>query len=144
MSDKTFQFSSIAPTSFALEAHLAPYAAHSAESRGRRFEEKPPVARTEFQRDRDRIVHSTAFRRLGNHAEAQEVCQEVFVKALQKLDQLRQPECFGGWLRSVAARLSINRAVRRGPAISTVNPACALTVVSAVEPPMNASTSASA
>ena len=64
MSDKTFQFSSIPPTAFALEAHLAPYAAHSAESRGRRFEEKPPVARTEFQRDRDRIVHSTAFRRL--------------------------------------------------------------------------------
>jgi len=64
VSDKTFQFSSIPPTAFALEAHLAPYAAHSAESRGRRFEEKPPVARTEFQRDRDRIVHSTAFRRL--------------------------------------------------------------------------------
>ncbi|CAH2777672.1 MAG: dNTP triphosphohydrolase, broad substrate specificity [uncultured Caballeronia sp.] len=64
MSDKTFQFSSITPTSFALEAHLAPYAAHSVESRGRRFEEKPPAARTEFQRDHDRIVHSTAFRRL--------------------------------------------------------------------------------
>ncbi len=47
-----------------LEAHLAPYAAHSAQSRGRRYSEAPPGARTEFQRDRDRIVHSTAFRRL--------------------------------------------------------------------------------
>jgi dGTPase len=47
-----------------LESHLAPYAAHSAKSRGRRHAEAPPTARTEFQRDRDRIVHSTAFRRL--------------------------------------------------------------------------------
>jgi dGTPase len=44
--------------------HLAPYAAHSATSIGRRFQEPPPGSRTEYQRDRDRIVHSTAFRRL--------------------------------------------------------------------------------
>ncbi|KAF1047697.1 MAG: Deoxyguanosinetriphosphate triphosphohydrolase-like protein [Herbaspirillum frisingense] len=44
--------------------YLAPYAANSANSRGRRFSETPPGSRSEFQRDRDRIVHSTAFRRL--------------------------------------------------------------------------------
>jgi dGTPase len=46
------------------ESHLAPYAAHSAESHGRRFPEAAPTLRTDFQRDRDRIIHSTAFRRL--------------------------------------------------------------------------------
>jgi dGTPase len=43
---------------------LAAYAAHSEHSRGRRHPEPPPEYRSEYQRDRDRIVHSTAFRRL--------------------------------------------------------------------------------
>jgi dGTPase len=43
---------------------LASYAVSSGNSRGRRVQEAPPEGRNEFQRDRDRIVHSTAFRRL--------------------------------------------------------------------------------
>ena len=48
----------------AADASLAPYAEHEERSRGRRYEEATPRHRGEFQRDRDRIVHSTAFRRL--------------------------------------------------------------------------------
>ena len=43
---------------------LAPYASDPARTRGRRFAQAPAPTRTEFQRDRDRIVHCTAFRRL--------------------------------------------------------------------------------
>jgi dGTPase len=47
-----------------LEETLAPYAAHSDKGRGRRFPETAHASRSQFQRDRDRIIHSTAFRRL--------------------------------------------------------------------------------
>ncbi|HKS35994.1 MAG TPA: deoxyguanosinetriphosphate triphosphohydrolase [Verrucomicrobiae bacterium] len=43
---------------------LAPYAQFSAETRGRKFPEEPADWRTEYQRDRDRVIHSRAFRRL--------------------------------------------------------------------------------
>lgn len=43
---------------------LADYAAHDATSLGRRYQEESPAYRGEYQRDRDRIIHSTAFRRL--------------------------------------------------------------------------------
>ncbi len=43
---------------------LAPYAVHASQSKGRKYPEKEPEYRTCFQRDRDRILHTTAFRRL--------------------------------------------------------------------------------
>ena len=60
-----------------------------------------------------RSIYATAVRRLRNPSEAQELVQEVFVQALRKIDQLRQPEAFGGWLRSITVRMAANRLTRR-------------------------------
>ena len=43
---------------------LAAFAQFSGDSRGRQFQEAPPLWRTQYQRDRDRVIHSRAFRRL--------------------------------------------------------------------------------
>ena len=53
-----------APASDSTSLGLAPFACHPASSRGRRHPEAEAPTRNAFQRDRDRIVHSTAFRRL--------------------------------------------------------------------------------
>src|SRR5437870_5981283 len=45
---------------------LAPYAVRVEESRGRRYPEPQHAYRNDFQRDRDRVIHSRAFRRLEN------------------------------------------------------------------------------
>ena len=76
-------------------------------------------AQGELVRRFEPYVLGTELRRLGNYAEAQELCQEVFVRALEKLDQLHSPEAFGGWLRSITVRMSINWTVRRPPAFGT-------------------------
>ena len=46
------------------DQNLAPYAVHSSQSKGRAYPEDEPEYRSLFQRDRDRILHTTAFRRL--------------------------------------------------------------------------------
>ena len=58
-------------------------------------------------------VFSIVLRRLRNRSEAREVTQDVFMQAMRKLSQLREPERVTGWLRQIAVRMSINRAVRR-------------------------------
>ncbi len=65
------------------------------------------------------MVYAIAVRRLGNHSEAQELCQEVLVKAMQKIEQLKVPAAFAGWLRSITVRMAINRQVRRAPVMAT-------------------------
>ncbi|MFQ5735006.1 MAG: RNA polymerase sigma factor [Planctomycetaceae bacterium] len=58
-------------------------------------------------------VFAVALRTLRNRSEAREVTQDVLIQAYRKLPQLREPERFAGWLRQIANRMSINRAVRR-------------------------------
>lgn len=70
-----------------------------------------------FQRYRSAIV-ALAMRRVHNADEAEELAQDVFVQAMQKIDQLRVPEAFGGWLRRIVHRMAINRASRSRYAIA--------------------------
>src|SRR5260370_40348776 len=60
-------------------------------------------------------VYAIALARLRNPAEAQELTQEVFLHAMRKLDQLREPNCFAGWLRQITVRMALNRLRRRAP-----------------------------
>ena len=59
-------------------------------------------------------VYAMALARVRNPLEAQELAQDVFVHAMKKLPQLRDPRCFAGWLRQITARMAINRVTRRG------------------------------
>jgi RNA polymerase sigma-70 factor (ECF subfamily) len=67
-----------------------------------------------FERFRP-TVHAIALSRLRNPAEAEELTQEVFLHGMRKLAQLRDPQCFAGWLRQITVRMAINRLTRRGP-----------------------------
>jgi RNA polymerase sigma-70 factor (ECF subfamily) len=57
-------------------------------------------------------VYAIALSRLRNPTEAQELTQEVFIHVMTKLNQLREPQCFAGWLRQITARMAINRLTR--------------------------------
>ena len=64
-------------------------------------------------------VYAVALARLRNPTEAQELAQEVFLHGMKKLAQLRDAQCFAGWLRQITVRMAINRLTRRGPVQGT-------------------------
>jgi RNA polymerase sigma-70 factor (ECF subfamily) len=64
-------------------------------------------------------VYAIALLRLRNPTEAQELTQEVFLHGMKKLPQLRDAQCFAGWLRQITVRMAINRLTRHGPIQNT-------------------------
>ena len=61
------------------------------------------------------LVCKTAKARVRDAHEAEELVQEVFLHAMRKIGQLREPAAFGAWLRMITQRLAINRGTRRPP-----------------------------
>ena len=60
-------------------------------------------------------VYAVALARLRNPTEAQELAQEVFLHGMKKLPQLRDVQCFAGWLRQITVRMAINWLTRHRP-----------------------------
>jgi RNA polymerase sigma-70 factor (ECF subfamily) len=85
--------------------------------------DEPPVHTTEtgispaadfttFMRNYQDMVFSTAARLTGNDAQAEDIAQEVFLKAYQNYDHLSTSPTAGGWLKTVATNLSLNHLSR--------------------------------
>jgi RNA polymerase sigma-70 factor, ECF subfamily len=58
-------------------------------------------------------ILALAFRKMSNWDEAEELVQDVFIQAFERIEQLRVPEAFGGWLRQIVRRMAINKLTRR-------------------------------
>ena len=95
------------------ELSLSPYAVSSANTRGRLHPEKSPQGRTEFERDRDRIIHSAAFRRL-------EYKTQVFVNTEGDLYRTRLTHSLevAQIARSISRNLGLNEELTEAVALA--------------------------
>jgi len=71
-----------------------------------------PIDFTTFMRSYQDMVYTTAVRLLGNDAQAEDISQDVFLKAFEHWGNLQTSETAGGWLKTVTTNLSINHLQR--------------------------------
>ena len=71
-----------------------------------------PVDFTTFMRNYQDMVFSTAIRLVGSEAQAEDISQEVFLKAFQHWESLQTSVTAGGWLKTVTTNLSLNYLTR--------------------------------
>lgn len=71
-----------------------------------------PLDFTTFMRNYQDMVYSTAVRLIGNETQAEDIAQEVFIKAHEHFDNLSSSPTAGGWLKTVATNLSLNHIQR--------------------------------
>ena len=67
---------------------------------------------TTFMRAYQDMVFSTAARLAGNDVQAQDIAQDVFIKAYENFEHLRTSPAAGGWLKTVATNLSLFDALK--------------------------------
>ncbi|HEV2851972.1 MAG TPA: sigma-70 family RNA polymerase sigma factor [Thermoanaerobaculia bacterium] len=76
-----------------------------------------------------RSAHAVALGVLGNPADAEDVCQDAFLAALEKLDECRDPERFAAWLTRIVRNQALNfrerRSLRQGEPLEAAAPAAA-------------------
>jgi len=65
-----------------------------------------------FMRDYQNMVFTTALRLVANETDAEDIAQEVFMKAYEHFGELRYSPTAGGWLKTVARNLSLNHLTR--------------------------------
>jgi RNA polymerase sigma-70 factor (ECF subfamily) len=65
-----------------------------------------------FMRNYQNMVYSTAYRLLGNAADAEDITQEAFLKAYTHFDELRDNPAAPGWLKTVTRNLALNHLTR--------------------------------
>ncbi len=65
-----------------------------------------------FMQQYQNMVFSTAMRLVANHSEAEDISQEVFLKAYERFAELRSSPTVGGWLKTVATNMSLNHLSR--------------------------------
>lgn len=71
-----------------------------------------PIDFTTFMRNYQDMVFSTAVRLVNNEAQAEDISQEVFLKAYERFEMLQGSPTAGGWLKTVATNLSLNHLSR--------------------------------
>lgn len=67
---------------------------------------------TEFEqrlRECHRVVYQVAYSVLRDHADAEEIAQDAFLRAFRKLSSLREPQKFRSWVARMSFRLALNR-----------------------------------
>src|ERR1700686_2128326 len=65
-----------------------------------------------FMKNYQNMVFSTAMRLVANQSEAEDISQEVFLKAYERFVELRESPTVGGWLKTVATNMSLNHLSR--------------------------------
>jgi RNA polymerase sigma-70 factor (ECF subfamily) len=72
----------------------------------------PPTDFTTFMRAYQDMVFTTALRLVGGEAQAEDISQDVFLKAFANFDKLKESTSAGGWLKTVTTNLSLNYLTR--------------------------------